>query len=320
MFGYSKSIVAIGMSIFIIALPFTVMASTDKIETVNIDIASDIKVGSGDSDVKVTTSSDKYHVDNVYVTNEPSGDWKDGDQPFLQVNLVAVGNNSFSSTLSTSDVSMGGTEGVISAIGRMSESRITVFIVLEVLEDDVSNYDLNVSGLEWDELHGSTRWDTIGDASKYQVRLYRGSSPLTEVITTTDPSYDFSGSITKSGNYHYKVRAISDKSFKGKWSKSETWHVSEKELKIINSGSSKGKWLMDDKGWWYCNEDGSYTANNWQYINNNWYYFGQNGYMVTGWINWGSKWYFCDKNGAMLTSTITPDGYYVGSDGIRSEK
>lgn len=48
--------------------------------------------------------------------------------------------------------------------------------------------------------------------------------------------------------------------------------------------SIPGKWINDSNGWWYRHSDGSYTVNNWEYINGNWYYFNSQGYMQTGWI------------------------------------
>lgn len=39
-------------------------------------------------------------------------------------------------------------------------------------------------------------------------------------------------------------------------------------------------WKKDDTGWWYVNNDGSYTTNGWQEINGEWYYFNDVGYML----------------------------------------
>jgi len=55
-------------------------------------------------------------------------------------------------------------------------------------------------------------------------------------------------------------------------------------------------WEKNDVGWWYTHEDGSYTMNDWEQIEGKYYYF--------------------DGNGYMLHDTVTPDGYYVGSDGV----
>lgn len=58
---------------------------------------------------------------------------------------------------------------------------------------------------------------------------------------------------------------------------------------------SKGAWLRDSVGWWYCNA--SYTVNNWQSILMTGGIFNAAGYIVTGWI--GGRWYYCGDDGAM---------------------
>lgn len=63
-----------------------------------------------------------------------------------------------------------------------------------------------------------------------------------------------------------------------------------------------GEWKKDNVGWWYQNDDGSYTVNNWQWIDGNndgvaeCYYFDNTGYM---WTN----------------AKPTPDGYTVDANG-----
>ena len=60
--------------------------------------------------------------------------------------------------------------------------------------------------------------------------------------------------------------------------------------------SFAGEWKQEADGrWWYQNDDGSYTTNNWQQIDGKYYYF--------------------DAQGWMLSNTTTPDGYQVGADG-----
>ena len=77
-----------------------------------------------------------------------------------------------------------------------------------------------------------------------------------------------------------------------------------------------GSWILDARGWWYRFEDGSWPAETWLYWNNDWYYFDPSGYMATGWRQWHGQYYFLDPHsGAMWHDTMTPDGYYVGSDG-----
>lgn len=83
------------------------------------------------------------------------------------------------------------------------------------------------------------------------------------------------------------------------------------------AGNGAG-WKQDGTGWWYQNDDGTYTVNNWQNIGGQWYYFNEKGYMATGWIDWNGKQYYCDTPGGhMLTNGSTPDGAEVGADGAK---
>ena len=116
----------------------------------------------------------------------------------------------------------------------------------------------------------------------------------------------------------------------------------------VERSLSGGKWLQDDKGWWYQRPDGSYPKGTWGYEAYNgksyWYYFLDSGYMATGWVDVnGSKyylfpnsdgwkgrmltgWQWIDGNcyyldpqgqneGALYRNTTTPDGFTVDSEG-----
>ncbi len=62
-----------------------------------------------------------------------------------------------------------------------------------------------------------------------------------------------------------------------------------------------GQWLSDANGWWYQNDDGSYPANSWQWIDGN---------------NDGtSESYYFNEQGYCLMNTTTPDGYIVNPAG-----
>lgn len=64
-----------------------------------------------------------------------------------------------------------------------------------------------------------------------------------------------------------------------------------------------GEWKQDSTGWWYQNDDGSYTSSNWQWIDSN-------GDGV-------SECYYFDGNGYCLMNTLTPDGNTVDTSGAR---
>ncbi|HCD42765.1 MAG TPA: hypothetical protein DEQ64_03310 [Lachnoclostridium sp.] len=321
-----KRCAAFMTAVVLAAVPMTALAATGtSISSVSLYISSEIEAGESGGDVTVTSSSSKFSINDTEVTNDPDGEWKNGNKPKLKVTLEAEDDYYFDSGFSKSSVSLSGSDGTVSSVSR-SSSKLIVYITLDALEDDENDHELAVSNLEWDEGNGTASWDECEDANKYEVRLYRGSNAVTSVLTTTYTSYDFSSYITNSGDYSFKVRGVYNSSNKGSWEESDSWYVSSNEAEEISSASSSGvsgpgsstgtgAWLKDSTGWWYCNADRSYTVSNWQYIDDCWYYFNQSGYMVTGWVNWNSKWYYCGESGAMLTSTTTPDGYNVGSGG-----
>ncbi|MFR5602062.1 MAG: N-acetylmuramoyl-L-alanine amidase family protein, partial [Lachnospiraceae bacterium] len=109
-----------------------------------------------------------------------------------------------------------------------------------------------------------------------------------------------------------------------------------------------GMWMKD--GWWYQTVNGGYLRDGWYYLfyqgRYDWYYFdadgwmldgwlddkgyryylhtvhdGTRGHMYTGWHEIDGKWYYFRKKydggveGSMIINGLTPDGYWVGSDG-----
>lgn len=99
-----------------------------------------------------------------------------------------------------------------------------------------------------------------------------------------------------------------------------------------STGALTKGWNSIDGKWYYFNNEGTMTTG-WQLINGQNYYLNPNGDMKTGWQQDGSSWYFLKSdgsmavntwiggyylgtNGAMLVNTTTPDGYYVGADGV----
>lgn len=76
--------------------------------------------------------------------------------------------------------------------------------------------------------------------------------------------------------------------------------------------SLAGQWQQNATGWWYQEDNSSYSVNAWKELNGKWYYFNHDGYMVSNaWVDN----YYLGSDGAMLTNTTTPDGYAVGTDG-----
>ena len=88
--------------------------------------------------------------------------------------------------------------------------------------------------------------------------------------------------------------------------------VKKGEEPIIEAG-----WMLNEVGWWYLREDGSYPASTWEYIDNTWYYFNASGYMATGWLLDGNTWYYLQSSGAMATGWVLDGGvwYYMNASG-----
>lgn len=108
----------------------------------------------------------------------------------------------------------------------------------------------------------------------------------------------------------------------------------------VNVVTAGGMWTRDMRGWRFRPSSGEVPKSAWIYTDwngeNHWYYFGEDGYMITGWLEYkglwyllkadGSmacrewqlvdgKWYCFDENGGMYADTMTPDGYVVDGNG-----
>ena len=80
------------------------------------------------------------------------------------------------------------------------------------------------------------------------------------------------------------------------------------------------QWVQTNGKWWYRHQDGSYTRNNFEYIDGHWYYFNGNGYMVKGWKKVGSKWYYFNNKGYMLKNQWFGDYYFESSGAMATNK
>lgn len=108
-------------------------------------------------------------------------------------------------------------------------------------------------------------------------------------------------------------------------------------LNINYTPYREGWYLGSDGSWHYRYSDGTEPKDTFALIDGRWYNFTQNGSMRTGWFQRGGSWfylkqdgamalgwrpidgkwyYFSPEDGAMLTNSATPDGYWVGADGV----
>ena len=74
-----------------------------------------------------------------------------------------------------------------------------------------------------------------------------------------------------------------------------------------------GEWKQDQTGWWYQNDDGSYSQNVLKKIDSYWYYFDSTGYMKTGWFQFSYGWFGFREDGSCLNPISEINGAPVGA-------
>ena len=319
-----------GMMAALLAGTAMAAESRTKISKVDFTVESNIEAGEDSGDINVTSNEGTYSVTDVDVVND-EGEWTSGDVPRVEVTVEADDDYYFGSMTSSKVKLRGSDSTYVTSHREDSSSTLIITIKLDALEGSMEIDEVN-----WvDESSPVAEWETPDGAKSYQVRLYRGSSSVGSAVTTTNTYYNYASSITRTGEYYFKVRAVNSNSKKGDWYESDYIYVDEQMLANIQSGNytnanasngtntsvtpgtSTSQWVKDNVGWWYRYADGSYPTNGWLQINSIWYCFDSRGYMRTGWITAGNTWYYCDTNsGAMLTNTTTPDGYKVDASGV----
>lgn len=77
-------------------------------------------------------------------------------------------------------------------------------------------------------------------------------------------------------------------------------------LSLIGSFNAfAGTWNVDQRGWSYQDDSGSFVVNNWVKSNGVWYYMNSAGLMETNqFVNHNGSWYFVDENGAMVYDAV----------------
>lgn len=68
---------------------------------------------------------------------------------------------------------------------------------------------------------------------------------------------------------------------------------------------ASGQWIQASDGrWWYRHDDGTYTVNNWEYINGEWYHFDSQGWMQTGTLVINNITFKLNANGALYYTQL----------------
>lgn len=86
-----------------------------------------------------------------------------------------------------------------------------------------------------------------------------------------------------------------------------------------SDGIMKIGWTLVDGKWYLLNQDGS-MATGLVMVNQQWHLLNPDGSMATGWAqDPEGNWRYFGDNGVMTTNYTTPDGKYIGADGIWRE-
>lgn len=245
--------------------------SRTKITSVSITIDSDIAVGDSGGSVTATANGSNYDVTDVDIVND-DGEWVDGDVPRVEITLEADSDYYFAS-MAKSKVSLKGDKATYVS-SRREDSSSTLIITVKL--DDLEG-TMEIDNVSWENDNSPVAtWETTSGAVSYQVRLYRGSSSVGSAVTTSSEYYNFASSITREGEYYFKVRAVNSNSKKGDWYESDYIYVDEEMLANIKAGNyttgntssgstantpggstQQAAWVKDSVGWWYRFADGT---------------------------------------------------------------
>lgn len=304
----------------VLAFPSAAFADDDREEissvylTIEADYDDEDDEDIENMDLDIYTDDDTYYVDDYEITGISSSN------PVVEVTLIAEDEYYFS--VSSDDIELDGEDAELSSKSTRNDKETLVLkLKLTDISTEIDSNDLGDVTLDTD---GVGYWDDVGDAKKYEVRFYRGSTRLDdEVITTKNTEYYFGSMITKNGSYYFKVRAISVDDEESDWVDSNTLYFSydpegtdptnfysggkydketynddkddsrdEKDDDTEDASYASYGWIWDGTGWWYAYEDDTYPASEWVFIDENWYHFDANGYMQTGWLLDGGRYYY----------------------------
>ena len=168
------------------ALSFSSLAGS--VDRITLELSSDIRTGEEGGSVDVFTDSGGCYVESVEIMKAPSRPWQGGDDPMIRVVLSLDEDSFFDSGLSEDEITLKGDGGNVTSV-TLGKDQITVYIQLDALEGETANdklsgqdssdqamdpgesadkeseededgsYDLDVSGLGWEEDTGTAYWD-----------------------------------------------------------------------------------------------------------------------------------------------------------------
>ena len=268
-----------------------------------IDIPEAVIILEAEDDYRFTTTGrGAVSVSGLNASFVSSKITESGSFYEITVRLPAVGGDSFEPVISEAEQA-----------ARDAEAR--AYADEQAAQGNTSHKVLVYRRLWWNSYEAN--WAASDGASRYEVQLRLYETPVFSARVKAG-KYDMAPHIAQTGYYSFRVRAIFEdgKSGWSDWSDSIWAEYHEQKTFDQAPAHIKTGWHRDDGGWWYASPDGQFPVSTWMMIENCWYFFDEQGYRVTGWVKWKDLWYYMGSSGAMCTNTRTPDGYYVGADGV----
>ena len=297
---------------------FAYEKSDKPIQKVNISVHGYIEIETdlGDEDLDIRTSGKKYSFDHYEVENDTFY-WTIDDVPDIKIYLTAEPGYYFRIT-KASQITLNG-DGVKYVSAAREDNGYTL-----VVEVKLPPLNTQVKDIEEVRLNnGVATWEPAPGAGSYEVKFIRNMSTIGGIQTVTECTFDGSKYMTKAANYHCMVRPLNVKNpeIKGHWTDSPMEYVDEYSARARKEANeeeeSAGSWSEENGRWKFTLPDGNKAPAGWRQIHDKWYNFDDNGFARTGWYLDDGKWYYLDeKNGDMWKNSTTPDGYYVGIDGV----
>lgn len=295
-------------------------ASRDKISTIRLTLKDNLtRGGAVDGDeLEFTTTSDQYAVTEWEIENDGIL-WGDSDVPRVKVRLETEDNHYFS--VAKKDIKVKGDEAeVYGSPHRENSQTLEITFQLKPMSQ-------RVGIVEYAYLNDKiATWGPAPGAVSYDLYLYRDTRAVGSKKNTTETTFDFGTAMLKEGEYYYRVRGVAaDGTTTGIFTDSDEFYRSA-DGGGSGSGSQKtvaapaGSWQTNEVGKWWQRADGTWPSHQWELINNQWFFFDENGYMVTGWVEWEGKQYYLGPEGDMWVNRQTPDGYELNSSGTRIER
>ena len=316
-------------------------AEVDYIKSVRVKLEKDDFDEFGFPLLWGETSSDKYIVDDLY--RETYHEWEEGewdedeedeytytegdghkltDETYVMT-LAAADGYKFKG-VSKEDINLRNVDATIKKVNTWeSSTQLVVEFKLDSPGELVGNMEYDAATVSG----GTVYWNPVQLAVNYEIRVSGPNDATIEYLEGT--SYDLSPILTRKGEYRVRIYPVATLGKEGDYAEvyitvdDATAQANVNNYNVVDANTAptyrtfKTGWQGSDGNWTWRNTDGTMPQMQWIQDNGQWYYFGANKILIqNNWVQSKGKWYYMGPSGAMLMNTYTPDGYFVGADGV----